>query len=108
MRESKESMNFLSFMYETIIEEYADIYDGDYEKAMDYLIELVRPMSEQIISKMLLEVKVAGVEFKSLISKSIDDVPYLTETLLYAVFGSWATEVFKNQFCYILTTLMKK
>ncbi len=96
MRETKESINFLSYMYETILEEYADIFGGDYERSMDHLIELVRPMSEEVIAKLLLEVKVAGVEFKSLITTNIDDWPYLTETVLYAVFGSWAQKVFKK------------
>ena len=68
-RETKESMNFLSYMYESIVEEYADIFEGDYEKSMDTLIELVRPMSEEIVSKLLLEVKVMGVPFKSYITK---------------------------------------
>jgi hypothetical protein len=44
-RETKESMNFLSFMYETILEEFTEINGGDYEKGMDKLINLVAPMS---------------------------------------------------------------
>jgi len=95
-RESKESINFLSYMYESIIWEYADIFDGDYEKSMDYLIELVRPMSQEVVSKLLLEVKVLGVPFKSYITKNIEDIPYIVETALYAVFGSWSKKVFKK------------
>ncbi len=100
-RESKESMNFLSYMYESIIWEYADIFNGDYEKAMDTLIELIRPMSAEIVSKLLLEVKVMGVPFKSLITPNLEDVPYIIETALYAVFGSWSKIVFDKPI-YIL------
>ena len=95
-RETKESMNFLSFMYETILEEYAEIYNGDYEKAMDTLIDLVAPMSAEVITKFLFEVKVLGVSFKTLITKDINDLPYLVETTLFAVFGNWSKKVFKK------------
>lgn len=95
-RETKESMNFLSFMYESIIWEYADIFDGDYEKAMDVLIDLIRPMSEEVVSKLLLEVKVLGVPFKSLISPNLQDLPFVIETALYAVYGSWSKKIFKK------------
>jgi len=95
-RETKESMNFLSFMYETILEEYAGIFNGDYEKAMDTLINLVAPMSAEVVSKLLFEIKVLGVPFKSLITKDINDLPYIVETTLYAVFGSWSKKVFKK------------
>ncbi len=97
LRESKEKMNFLSYMYETIIEEYADIHGGNYENAIDHLIELIKPMSIEVISKLLLDVKVAGVPYKSLITKSLEDLPYLMETSLYAIFGNWATKVFEKQ-----------
>ncbi|MFX0209146.1 MAG: hypothetical protein ACFFDT_24395, partial [Candidatus Hodarchaeota archaeon] len=79
-----------------IIEEYADICDGDYEKAMDILTELIRPVSLEILSKLLLEIKVLGVSFQTLITKDINDLPYLLETMLYAVFGSWAPKVYKK------------
>jgi hypothetical protein len=95
-RETKESMNFLSYMYESILEEYADIFNGDYEKSMDTLIELTRPMSQEVVSKLLLEVKVLGVPFKSYITKKVEDVPYITEMSLYAVYGSWSKKIFKK------------
>ena len=95
-RETKESMNFLSFMYETILEEYADIFNGDYEKSMDTLIDLVAPMSAEVVSKLLFSVKVLGVEFKTLITKDVNDLPYIVETTLFAVFGSWSKKVFKK------------
>ena len=95
-RETKESMNFLSFMYETILEEYAGIFNGDYERSMDTLIELVAPMSAEVVSKLLLEVKVLGVRMKTLITKNVEDLPYIMETALFAVFGSWSKKVFKK------------
>jgi hypothetical protein len=95
-RETKESMNFLSFMYETILEEFTEINGGDYEKGMDKLINLVAPMSAEVISKLLFEVKVLGVPFKSFITKNLNDLPYIIETALFAIFGSWSTKVFKK------------
>lgn len=97
-RETKESMNFLSYMYETIIEEYADIFHGDYEKAIDTLIELVRPMTEELISKLLTEVKILGVPFSSFLTQNVNDLPYIVETVLYAIFGSWAPNVYEKPF----------
>ena len=94
LREAKEKMNFLSYMYETIIEEYADIHNGDYANAMDHLVELIKPMSEEVISKLILDVKVAGVPFKSFITKNLEDLPYIIETALFAIFGKWAKKVF--------------
>jgi len=95
-RETKESMNFLSYMYESIIWEYADIFDGDYEKAMDTLIELIRPMTEEVTTKLLLEVKVMGVAFKSLLSPNLSDIPYIIQTSLYAVYGGWSKKMYKK------------
>ncbi|MHA1130630.1 MAG: hypothetical protein ACTSQI_06575 [Candidatus Helarchaeota archaeon] len=95
-RETKESMNFLSYMYQSIVEEYADIFNGDYEKSMDTLIDLVRPMSAEVVSKLLLEVKVMGVPFKSYITKNLEDLPYIIETALYAVYGSWSKKMFEK------------
>jgi len=95
-RETKESMNFLSYMYETIIQEYADIFDGDYENSIETLIEMVRPMTEELVSKLLTEVKVLGVPFSSFLTQNVDDLPYILETILYAIFGSWAKEVYKK------------
>lgn len=95
-RETKESMNFLSYMYETIIQEYADIFEGDYEKSVETLIEMVKPMTEELISKLLTEVKVLGVPFSSFITQNINDLPYLIETVLFAIFGSWAKTVYKK------------
>ncbi len=95
-RETKESVNFLSYMYESIIWEYADIFDGDYDKAMDTLIELIRPMTEEITTKLLLEVKVMGVPFKSLVSANHSDIPYIIETSLHAVWGSFSKKMYKK------------
>ena len=95
-KETKESMNFLSFMYETILEEYAEILNGDYEAAMDTLIDLVKPMSQEVVSKLLTEVKVLGVPFKTFITQNSQDLPYIIETTLYAIFGSWSGKVFNK------------
>ncbi|HUX99816.1 MAG TPA: hypothetical protein VMV49_09700 [Candidatus Deferrimicrobium sp.] len=95
-KETKESMNFLSFMYETILEEYAGIFNGDYETAMDTLIDLVRPMSEEVVSKLLTEVKVLGIPFKTFITQNAGDLPYIISTTLYAVFGAWSEKVFNK------------
>ena len=88
-RETKESMNFLSFMYETIMQEYAEIY-GDYEKSIDHLVELVKPMTEELVAKLLSEIKVMGVSASSFITQNVDDLPYIIETVIYAIFGSWS------------------
>jgi len=95
-RETKESMNFLSYMYETIIQEYADIFDDDYEKSIDTLIEMVRPMTEELVSKLLTEVKVLGVPFSSFLSQNVNDLPFIIETVLFAIFGSWSKSVYKK------------
>jgi hypothetical protein len=95
-RETKEPMNFLSYMYETIIEEYADIFNGDYEKSIEFLIELVRPMTEELIAKLLTEVKVLGVPFSDFLTQNVNDLPYIVETVLYAIFGSWARNVYEK------------
>lgn len=95
-RETKESMNFLSYMYETIIQEYADIFNGDYGKAIDFLIEIVRPMTEELISKLLTEVKVLGVPFSDFLTQNVNDLPYIVETVLYAIFGSWSKNVYEK------------
>jgi hypothetical protein len=94
-KETKESMNFMSYMYETILWEYADLFNGNYEKAMDLLIELVKPMCEEVVSKLLGE-SVLGVSFKSLLTKNPTDLTYIVETVLYAVFGSWSEKVFRK------------
>ncbi|NVM53361.1 MAG: hypothetical protein HWN66_06620 [Candidatus Helarchaeota archaeon] len=63
---------------------------------MDTLIDLVGPMCEEVVSKLLLEVKVLGVPFKSFITKKLEDLPFIVETALYAVNGSWTTKIYKK------------
>ena len=93
-RETKESMIFFSFMYETILHEYADLFSGDYEEAMDTYIEMIEPMSMEVVTKLLTEVKVMGVAFKSFITKNLKDLPYIMEMSIHAMFGSWGSKIF--------------
>ncbi len=92
----KQSIHLFSCMVQAIVAEFADIFKGDYEKSMDTLIELVRPMSEEVIATLLLETSVMGIPLKKLITKDTKDLPWIIVIALYAVFGKGSEAIFKK------------
>ena len=97
-RETKVSMYLYGAMHQTMIETMADTQDGNFEQAMDVLIDLVKPLSEEIISDMLFETSVMGVQLKNLIKKfrAPKDFRFFEDMALYSVFGKWYKKIFAN------------
>ncbi len=86
-------------MYQTMIDTMAELKEGDYESAMDELIELVRPSSEEILSALIFETSVWGVKLQNLITKfkSPKDFAYLQDLTLRSVFGKkWVNKIFEK------------
>jgi hypothetical protein len=95
-REMKVSLYLYGAMHHTMIEAMADAHDDNYEAAIDTLIDLVKPMSEEVVSKMLFETSVMGVSLQSLIKKfrKLSDFPFFIDMALYSVFGKWSKKIF--------------
>jgi hypothetical protein len=81
-----------------MIDTVAETCNGNYEEAMDKLIGLVAPTSEEIIYELMFGTAVMGVSFKKLANKfrNPDQYPYLLDFALYAIFGSWTKKIFEK------------
>ncbi|HUX98038.1 MAG TPA: hypothetical protein VMV49_00665 [Candidatus Deferrimicrobium sp.] len=97
-RETKTSLYLFGAMHHTMIDTIAETCDGNYEEAMDKLIGLVAPTSEEIIYELMFGTAVMGVSFKKLANKfsNPDQYPFLLDFALYAIFGSWCKKIFEK------------
>lgn len=98
-RETKISLYLFGAMHHTMIDTVAELSDGKYEQAMDILIDLVKPLSEEMLSSILFETSVLGITFKNLISKfkDIKDFPYLLDLTLSSIWGKkWTKKIFNK------------
>jgi len=95
-REPKVSLYLTTSMYHTMIDILADSFGGNYEEAMEVLINLTRPLSEEMISSILFGTSVLGMQLKTLLSKFKDlkDFTYFVDLSLYSFFGPWAEKIF--------------
>ncbi|MHA1265782.1 MAG: hypothetical protein ACTSRS_11170 [Candidatus Helarchaeota archaeon] len=96
-REPKVSLYLFSAMHQTMIDTIAELSENNYEQAMDTLIELVRPLSEEILSSILFETKVLGIEWKNMIKKFIkpEDYALLLDYTLKSIWGKkWIKEMY--------------
>jgi hypothetical protein len=100
-REPKVSLYLTTSMYHTMIDILADSFQGNYEEAMEVLINLSRPLSEEMISDILFGTSVLGIQLKTLLSKFKDlkDFTFFVDLSLYSFFGPWAKKIFgKTQY----------
>lgn len=100
-RAPKVSLYLTTSMYHTMIDILADSFQGNYEEAMEVLINLSRPLSEEMISDILFGTSVLGIQLKTLLSKFKDlkDFTFFIDLSLYSFFGPWATKIFgKTQY----------
>ncbi|MHA1278499.1 MAG: hypothetical protein ACTSQI_13595 [Candidatus Helarchaeota archaeon] len=97
-RETKVSLYLYGAMHHTMIEALAEAHQDNYEEAIDTLIELVKPMSEEVVSSMLFETSVMGMSLQNLIKKFRDlkDFPFFIDMTLFSVFGKWAKKIFSQ------------
>ncbi|MHA1650701.1 MAG: hypothetical protein ACTSYB_10950 [Candidatus Helarchaeota archaeon] len=97
-RETKLSLYLFSAMHHTMIDIMANFYEDNYEDAMESLIDLVKPLSEEIISELLFETSVLGVSFKKIISKFKDpkDFAYIIDMAMYSVWGGGFKKIFSK------------
>jgi len=95
-REPKTSLYLTTSMYQIMIETLADSMGGNYEEAMEILINLSRPLSEEMISNILFGTSVMGVQLKTLLSKfkELKDFTYFVDLSLYAFFGPSSKLIF--------------
>lgn len=95
-REPKVSLYLTTSMYHTMIDILATSFGGNYEEAMEVLINLTRPLSEEMISNILFGTSVLGMQLKTLLSKFKDlkDFTFFVDLSLYSFFGPWAEKIF--------------
>lgn len=98
-RETKVSLPLFGAMHHVMIDTIAELSGNDYEQGMDTLVELVRPSSEEIITGIIFETKVLGVEWKSLIErfKGVKEFAFLLDLTLATVWGKkWVKKIFEK------------
>jgi hypothetical protein len=95
-REPKISLFLTTAMYQTMIDTLAESLGGNYEEAMEILINLTRPLSEEMISNILFGTSVLGIKLKTLLSKFSDfkEFTFFVDLSIYAFFGPSSKEIF--------------
>ncbi|MHA1378960.1 MAG: hypothetical protein ACTSRG_11310 [Candidatus Helarchaeota archaeon] len=74
-------------MVRNVVRIYADINNGDYEKAILDFCEQIEEESNNIIAEMIDTPIMLGTSLKTILAKDPDDLPFISTTLFWALLG---------------------
>lgn len=101
-------------MLRNLIRLYADLNNGDYKEGLNEFCSEIESESKTLISELINKPMVLGKSLNFIISKSIEDIPFLANLMFYAIMGKnskdiWSKpELFKEENGVYKITLHQK
>ncbi|MHA1299383.1 MAG: hypothetical protein ACTSO9_08115 [Candidatus Helarchaeota archaeon] len=79
-----------------VIRLYAKLNDNNFEKALDLITSQIEEESKNLISEMLNKPLLAGISMDGIISRDMDDLPFLASAVFWSIMGKDSKKIFAD------------
>ncbi|MHA1379662.1 MAG: hypothetical protein ACTSRG_14920 [Candidatus Helarchaeota archaeon] len=93
---NKVSLLSVNGMLRSVIRTYAELNDNNYEKGLKKFYEQIQEESKNLISEMIAKPLLLGASMESILSKDVEDLPFLASIVFWALMGKDSKKIFEE------------